>query len=125
VTVERDDATGRVVREAPAPLLTVYSAAQAAEAVVEFEAQIAALVNNDQEVAVPVNEKTTTVIACDNGACPGNVMPKNDREGWLFVNAEVYGQPTAQLVFCSAACLSAASGTQAVELGLAPAEPST
>lgn len=45
VALERNG-TGRVLRELPAPVLTVYNAEQAAEAVREFEAQ---LVNHNQE----------------------------------------------------------------------------
>ena len=40
VAVERDPDTGRITREIPGEVITVYNAAQAAEAIVEFEAQL-------------------------------------------------------------------------------------
>jgi len=59
---------------------------------------------------MPVTEETMLHISCDNPACPGNNIPPNSRDGWLFVSAEVYGDPSTSHVFCSADCLSAASG---------------
>jgi len=58
-------------------------------------------------------------IKCDNPDCPGNTLDAGEREGWLFVSHEVYGDPTAQHVFCSYDCLSAASAgeTPAITIG--------
>ena len=40
VAYERDDETGRVIREIPGQVVTVYTADQAAQAVLEFEAAL-------------------------------------------------------------------------------------
>jgi len=56
---------------------------------------------------MPANEKTAVAITCDNPACPGNSLKKTDREGWLFVTTEVYGDPPQQHVYCSATCAGA------------------
>lgn len=48
VAIERDD-TGRVTREMPGEVFNVFSAAQAAEAIVEFEAQIEKLNEEAQD----------------------------------------------------------------------------
>jgi len=58
---------------------------------------------------MPVDQVTVTQISCDNPSCPGNDLDPADRAGWVFVNYEVYGEPTQQAVFCSAACVSASS----------------
>ena len=47
VAYERDDETGRVVREVPGQVLTVFSAEQAAEAVTLFERQLQELVSRN------------------------------------------------------------------------------
>jgi hypothetical protein len=65
---------------------------------------------------MPVEQTNVVVISCDNPACPGNSLDPNDRTGWTFISAEVYGQPTVSYVYCSAAC----AGT--VEAPLADAE---
>lgn len=69
-----------------------------------------------------VIQETNLVIACDNPSCPG--LPKGldpgDRAGWLFVTAEVYGQPVEQHVFCSFAC--AAMGADARAAAPAPGD---
>lgn len=44
VAYERDDETGRVLRELPGETVTVYSAEQAAEAIEQFEQKLSALV---------------------------------------------------------------------------------
>jgi hypothetical protein len=63
---------------------------------------------------MPVDETTTTNIVCDNSTCPGHPdLDPAKREGWLFISHEVYGQPTAQNVFGSYDCLSAASSEPA------------
>jgi hypothetical protein len=54
-----------------------------------------------------VTQETTINVVCDNPACPGNDLDPTDRTGWTFINSEVYGEPTAQRVFCSAGCVSA------------------
>jgi hypothetical protein len=53
---------------------------------------------------MPVETVTTTTITCDNPACPGNSLDASTRDGWTFVNTEVYGEPGVQHVYCSAAC---------------------
>jgi hypothetical protein len=56
---------------------------------------------------MPIVEKHTVVISCDNPACPGNDLKKNSRDGWTFVTADVYGAETTsvqQYVYCSAGC---------------------
>lgn len=58
---------------------------------------------------MPVDETTNVQIACDNPACPGNDLDPADRYGWLFVSSEFYGEPVQSHVFCSAACVSAAT----------------
>ena len=74
---------------------------------------------------MPVEEKTTLKITCDNSACPGNDLDPKDRTGWLFATGEFYGEPTQQFVFCSSACLSAAAGAgEAMIKAEAPAETS-
>lgn len=45
-------------------------------------------------------------------------MDDSDRTGWLFMNYEVYGQPTQQGVFGSAECVAqAASDVEATPTG--------
>jgi len=56
-----------------------------------------------------MEQKELLVISCDNPACPGNTLDQADRQGWLFVSHEVYGEPTSQHVFCSYGCLAAKS----------------
>lgn len=58
---------------------------------------------------MPITEETTLTIVCDNPACPGNALDPAVRTGWLFVSHEVYGEPSAQNVLCSASCLSVVS----------------
>jgi hypothetical protein len=55
---------------------------------------------------MPVAEKHTVAIVCDNPACPGNDLKKNDRAGWTFITADIYGAevPVRQYVYCSAGC---------------------
>ena len=49
-------------------------------------------------------------ITCDNPKCPGHPdLDETDRTGWLFMNYEVYGQPTNQAVFGSADCVAEAA----------------
>lgn len=55
---------------------------------------------------MPVDKTEALVIACDNPACPGNELDPGARAGWLFVTHEVYGEPTAQSVYCCLACVS-------------------
>jgi hypothetical protein len=66
---------------------------------------------------MPLTETTTFTIVCDNPDCPGNSLDPGSRDGWVFVNSEVYGQPTQQRVFCSAGCVSRAAA--AAEAGQA------
>lgn len=57
---------------------------------------------------MPVVETTTVHITCGNPDCPGNDLPTDDRTGWMFVTAEVYGQAVPpQRVVCSYGCLAA------------------
>jgi hypothetical protein len=68
-----------------------------------------------------VNETTALVIECDNPNCPGHPdLDPAERLGWLFVNHEIYGEPTRQHVFGDASCLSVASADSAELLGLTP-----
>lgn len=53
---------------------------------------------------MPVVEEIVVDIACDNPACPGNALDSHDRSGWTFISAEVYGEPSAQHVYCCATC---------------------
>lgn len=55
---------------------------------------------------MPVDSTVTLAITCDNPACPGNDLPVDDRTGWTFITAEVYGKPSTQYVYCSAECAS-------------------
>lgn len=52
-----------------------------------------------------VTETTTLLIACDNPDCAGSTPDPADRTGWLFVNHEVYGDPTQTNVYCCYGCL--------------------
>ena len=63
---------------------------------------------------MPVEETVTLHIVCDNPACPGNTLDPASRAGWLFVNSEVYGEPSQSHVFCSAACVSASTASMVV-----------
>jgi hypothetical protein len=63
---------------------------------------------------MPVDETTNLSIVCDNPTCPGNELDPADRIGWLFISSEVYGEPTAQHVFCSQACVNAATADPAL-----------
>ena len=56
---------------------------------------------------MPIEQITITKVSCDNPACPGNTLDPSTRTGWLFVAAEVYGNPTTQHVYCCADCVSA------------------
>jgi len=58
---------------------------------------------------MPVTQEEVLHIVCDNAACPGNDLPANDRIGWTFINAEVYGEPTQQYVYCCADCAGTVS----------------
>lgn len=51
-----------------------------------------------------VEETKVLKITCDNPDCPGTDLPSDDRTGWTFVNAEVYGDPSSLHVYCSATC---------------------
>jgi hypothetical protein len=65
-----------------------------------------------------VEQTTTLTITCDNPDCAGNTLPTDDRTGWTFVTAEVYGQPSAQHVYCCPMCagtISAVLEAQAAE----------
>lgn len=56
---------------------------------------------------MPVDQTTALNISCDNPDCPGaHDLDPGDRQGWLFINSEVYGEPTQQHVFCSNGCLN-------------------
>lgn len=55
---------------------------------------------------MPVDSEVVLNIVCDNSACPGNSLPTDDRTGWTFITAEVYGEPGAQYVYCSPECAS-------------------
>ena len=74
---------------------------------------------------MPVTEATVLRIECDNPACPGNELDPTDRKGWSFVTSEVYGEPSQSNVFCSAACISAASGAAETPKLFAPAAEPT
>lgn len=67
---------------------------------------------------MPVDSETVLNIVCDNPACPGNSLSPIDRMGWTFVNAEVYGQPGTQFVYCCADC----AGTVGTALAAMEAE---
>lgn len=67
---------------------------------------------------MPVENVNTITISCDNAACPGNSLDPAVRDGWTFVNTEVYGEPGVQYVYCSAAC----AGTVGDALAAAAAE---
>jgi len=71
-----------------------------------------------------IEETTKLKIKCDNPDCPGNELDPENRNGWLFVTHEVYGEPTAQHVFCSYACLGTAS-SEAPEANVMMAKPET
>lgn len=47
VALERDPDTGRAVREMPGQVLTVYDAAEAADAIARFELELAALIEHE------------------------------------------------------------------------------
>jgi hypothetical protein len=70
---------------------------------------------------MPVDQDTTLNITCDNEACPGNSLDATDRTGWTFVNAEVYGEPGHQFVYCSSDC--AATVGPALDAKRAEADP--
>lgn len=55
---------------------------------------------------MPKTETKAVKIECDNPACPGHGLKKNDPAGWLFVSAEIYGDPPEQLVYCTYTCAS-------------------
>jgi hypothetical protein len=59
---------------------------------------------------VPVVETVVLNISCDNETCPGNALNPGDRAGWTFVNAEVYGGPVVQYVYCCAGCAGSITG---------------
>ena len=64
---------------------------------------------------MPANEATKLHVVCDNDKCPGNNLDPGDRQEWIFVTMEIYGQPTMeQQVFCSfAPCAAAHIGKMA------------
>src|SRR5262245_45601288 len=64
-------------------------------------------------------EVTVIKITCDNPKCPGHPnLDDSDRTGWLFMNYEIYGQPSQQGVFGSADCVAqAASDVEAAPTG--------
>lgn len=76
-----------------------------------------------------VDETTVLVITCDNkDACPGHPeLDPNERTGWLFVNAEVYGMPVVQYVYGSADCVAVDIAADSAAWGknpnLAPVTP--
>ena len=64
---------------------------------------------------MPITQTTVTHVECDNPACPGNTLPIDDLAGWSLVSVEVYGEGSAQKVFCSAQCVSDFTGSLATE----------
>jgi len=124
VAVERDDRTGRLTREVPAAVLTVYDADQAADVIHSFEASLHGLAADlNGGMPMPVEQTAAVTISCDNPGCAGmSDLDPADRHGWTFVTREVYGKTsTQQCVYCCAECEQA--GTPArVEAG-APAGP--
>lgn len=58
---------------------------------------------------MPADQTITLNISCDNPDCPGNDLDSAVRTGWLFISSEVYGEPTAQHVFCSVECVNAST----------------
>ena len=123
VLVERDE-EGRTVGEMPGQTFHAFDAAGAAEAIAKYEQSLAEWnIQQNGGIAMPVDETTVTRISCDNPGCPGNELDPAERTGWLFVSHEVYGQPTAQNVFCSTACVSQAAGTTVDPARLFSTEP--
>ena len=55
---------------------------------------------------MPIDQTLTLSIACDNPDCPGHDLAHDSRDGWLFVNHEVYGEPSRSSVYCSVSCVS-------------------
>jgi Ser/Thr protein kinase RdoA (MazF antagonist) len=53
IAYERDDETGRVIREIPGQVVTVYTANQAADAVMEFENALKQLTTEGAQDAQP------------------------------------------------------------------------
>jgi hypothetical protein len=57
---------------------------------------------------MPSDMTVTHTIVCDNPACPGNTLDPGDRNGWLYVSSELYGEgPVVSHVYCSASCAGA------------------
>jgi hypothetical protein len=56
VAVERDDKTGRIIREMPGEVIAVFSASQAVEAIAEFEKQIVQLTERNENGSRADNE---------------------------------------------------------------------
>ena len=72
---------------------------------------------------MPVDKETILHIACDNPDCPGNTLDPTDRLGWTFISSEVYGEPTAQNVFCCPDCAGAISQSLKDQAEAKPPEP--
>ena len=51
-----------------------------------------------------IEEKVSLSVTCDNPECPGTKLDPTGRDGWLFITAEVYGEPSQQKVFCGPSC---------------------
>ena len=66
-----------------------------------------------------IEEVSNLNITCDNPDCPGTKLDPTERKGWLFVTAEVYGEPSVQQVFCSYECASAHAIIQGAEVSKA------
>lgn len=64
---------------------------------------------------MPITSENVVNIACDNPACPGNKLDAHDRAGWTFVSTEVYGEPSAQYVYCCADCAATLGDALAAE----------
>ncbi len=63
---------------------------------------------------MPATKADAWTIACDNPACPGHPeLDAGDRAGWLFVTAELYGDPTFQRVYGSLDCVAADTTSKA------------
>jgi hypothetical protein len=65
-----------------------------------------------------IEEFSSITVTCDNPThdAVGNPdMDPSNLTGWLLVTHEVYGDTSTQSVFCSSACVSAASGAAGKE----------
>jgi hypothetical protein len=73
---------------------------------------------------MPVESKLLEVIKCDNPNCPGHPnLDANDRKGWLFIQAEVYGNPVSQHVYGNVECLNAHTDEKSASNFLAATAP--